>query len=79
MEWIRELCKGAMVDDGYALKGSQIDGKHNKAGGYLMVCHNYIIPFFWPAKLPLLSVSFLTAFLKRVMIVIAQRLELWFQ
>lgn len=28
VEWIRELCKGAMVDVGYALKGSQIDGKH---------------------------------------------------
>lgn len=27
VEWIRELCKDAVVDDGYALKGSQVDGK----------------------------------------------------
>lgn len=27
VEWIRELCKGAVVENGFALKGSQVDGK----------------------------------------------------
>ena len=27
VKWIRELCKGAVVENGFALKGSQVDGK----------------------------------------------------
>ena len=27
VEWIREICKGAVVENGYALKGSEVDGK----------------------------------------------------
>jgi len=27
VEWIRELCKGAVVENGFALKGSQVDGR----------------------------------------------------
>ena len=32
--WIREICKGAVVEDGFALKGSQVDEKQADIAGW---------------------------------------------